>query len=274
MFGAICGDIIGSYYESHSTKNYDFNLFNKDSIFTDDTVLTAAVCDTLLLNSENATFFGKQKRAAEYAYKYKQYYKRYPNAGFGQMFQSWANKTTLSKQNSYANGAAMRTVPIAYAYNNLNEVEVQAKLSSIYTHNHNQAIKGAQAIACVVFLARHNKSKEEILKYIENRYKYNLSISIDLIKSNYVFDSKTAYTVPPAIIAFLQSNSFEDAIRKAVSLGGDADTIACMTGGMAEAYYKIIPEEIKNKCWSKLDIGLKQTIKKFNNKFNLKSFSF
>jgi len=269
VFGAICGDIIGSYYEMNCTKEYDFELFKKESCFTDDTVLTVAVCDAILYNPKVIGIFEQNNRAAEYAYRYKQYYKRYPYAGFGQMFQEWAYNPVLRKQKSYANGAAMRVVPIAYAYDNLKEVELQVKLSCIYTHNNREAIKGAQSIASSVFLARNNWSKEEICKYIESRYKYKLSVSIDDIKTNYVFNSKTSYTVPPAIIAFLQSTCYEDAIRKAVSLGGDADTIACMTGGIAEAFYKFIPEEIKAKCWSKLDSGLKKTIREFCQKFNI-----
>jgi ADP-ribosylglycohydrolase len=270
MIGAICGDVIGSYYEAHCTKDYNFELFCRESCFTDDTVLTAAVCDAILYNqSEVKGLFENNSRAKEYAYRFKLYFHRYPSAGFGKMFQDWAQESTLKKQNSYANGGAMRVVPIGYAYSNLREVLKQAKLSCVYTHNNMEAIKGAQAVASAVFLARNNYSKNEIKTYIEKQFKYNLSEPIEKIQEKFVFDSRASYTVPPAIMAFLQSTSFEDAIRKAVSLGGDADTIACMTGGIAEAYYKSIPKHIEDKCWNALDSELRKTFKMFNEKFPL-----
>lgn len=135
--------------------------------------------------------------------------------------------------------------------------------SCIFTHNNNDAVKGAQAIASAVFLARHNFSKDEIRNYVEMKFKYNLSESIDEIRMKYVFDSRASYTIPPAIMAFLQSSSFEDAIRKAVSLGGDSDTIACMTGGIAEAYYGSIPKHIRDRCWDMLDSEIRKTIRTF-----------
>ena len=256
----------------HCTKDYDFQLFHRESRFTDDTVLTVAVCDAILYNKRATKgIFGNTSRAEEYAYRYKQYFHRYPHAGFGKMFQDWANDTTLGKQKSYANGGAMRVVPIGYAYSKLNEVLKQAKLSCIFTHKNNEAISGAQAIASAVFLASQNYSKIEIKNYIEKMFSYNLSASIEELKDKYVFDSRACYTVPPAILAFLQSSSFEDAIRKAVSLGGDADTIACMTGGIAEAYYKSIPKTIRDKCWDMLDSELRTTIRNFYKCFSLPS---
>ena len=269
MIGAICGDIIGSYYETHCTKDYNFELFRRESCFTDDTVLTVAVCDAIIYNhSEVKGLLENRSRAKEYAYRFKQYSHRYPSVGFGIMFQNWAKEPTLNKQNSYANGGAMRVVPIGYAYSDLDSVLKQAKLSCLYTHNNKEAIKGAQAIASAVFLARQNFSKDEMKNYIQKQFKYDLSEPIEKIKDRFVFDSRARYTVPPAIMSFLQSTSFEDAIRKAVSLGGDADTIACMTGGIAEAYYKSIPKNIKDKCWDMLDSELRKTIRKFNEQFS------
>ncbi len=263
MFGAICGDIIGSYYEHHYTKEYDFELFHNGSCFTDDTVLTAAVCDVLLSHRDTSEKLSDKQYAEEYAYRYRQYYSRYPNAGFGEMFQEWARSDNLYKQKSYGNGAAMRVVPIAYAFDNVEDVLNHAKLSALYTHNNKEAIIGAQAVVASVFLALKGYSKNNIREYISKNFGYNLSVSIDEIRKTYVFDSRTGYSVPPAIMAFLQSDSYEDAVRKAVSLGGDADTMACIAGGIAEAYYKIIPENIRSKCWSLLDSGIKNIIRHF-----------
>lgn len=264
MFGAVCGDIIGSYYERHYTKDYNFELFNIESCFTDDTVMSAAVCDVLLSHSDKNEKISDKQYAYEYAYRFRQYFSRYPYAGFGQMFQEWAKSENLYKQKSFGNGAAMRVVPIAYAFDNIEDVLKHAKLSAIYTHNNKEAITGAQAVAASVFLAINNHSKEKITDYITSNFKYDLSASIDQIRNSYAFDSRTNYSVPPAIMAFLQSDSYEDAVRKAVSLGGDADTMACIAGGIAEAYYKTILEYIKNKCWSIIDISLKNTFRKFN----------
>lgn len=270
MIGAIFGDIIGSYYELCNVKREDFELFVTESNFTDDTIMTLAICETLL-NSDNDEkgLFTKKKRAEKYALHYKMYYKRYPYAGFGQMFSLWASSNTISPQKSYGNGGAMRVIPIAYAFDSLEKVQEEAKISCMYTHKHKVAIKGAQAIATTVFLARMNNTKAEIKSYIEKKYNYNLNFTLDNIRENYIFDSKTSYCVPPAIVAFLESSSYEDAIRKAISIGGDSDTIACMTGGIAEAYYKEIPNSIYEKCWSILDIGMKTTIKAFNEKYNI-----
>lgn len=268
MLGAICGDIIGSYYEVHSTKDYNFQLFNKFSTFTDDTIMNIAVCKTILNNS-NITkgYINSINRAKEYAYQYKIYYKRYSYAGFGQMFSKWANSDCLYIQHSFANGGAMRVIPIAYAYKNLNDILKDTTLSCRYTHNHKEAIKGAKAVSHSIYLALNGCSKQDIKSTIEKIYKYNLSYNLKDIKKDYIFNSATSYCVPVAIICFLQSTDYENSVRLAVSMGGDADTLACITGGIAEAYYKTIPKHIKDKCLSKLDIGLKNVIFEYYNKF-------
>ena len=266
MYGAIFGDVIGSYYEVHCTKDYDFD-FHKDSCFTDDTVLTASVCDAILYNSVETGFIGKRSRAKEYAARYKQYYTRYPNVGFGLMFQKWAKLDHFQIQHSYANGGAMRVVPLGYAYSTIDEVEKQAVLSCYYTHNHPEAITGAKSVASAVYLAYNNVSKESIKRYLEKNFHYNLSINLCDIRDNYKFDSRSSYSVPPAILAFLESTNYEDAIRKAISLGGDADTMAAIAGGIAEAYYKNIPEHIKSFCLKRIDSSLKQTVNAFYIKF-------
>ena len=262
MFGAIYGDVIGSYYEVHCTKNYDFE-FNKESSFTDDSVLIAAVCKAILNNPSEITRWDVRNRSKEYAAQYRQYYSYHPHAGFGNMFAEWARKPNARNGHSYANGASMRVIPIGYAYSTLEQTLLQAKASCIPTHNQREAIKGAQAVASAVFLARKNESKEGIKAFLEKTFKYDLSIPLATIKENHVFDSKTSYSVPPAIIAFLESSDYESAVRSAVSLGGDADTQACIAGGIAEAFYKEIPEHIKRFCDLRIDHSIKSVVREF-----------
>lgn len=268
MLGAICGDIIGSYYEVHCTKDYSFPLFNKFSTFTDDTIMNIAVCKTILDDS-NITkgYFDSMARAKKYAYQYKGYYHKYRSAGYGYMFSRWANSDSLYTQRSFSNGGAMRVIPIAYAYQNLEDVLNQTSLSCKYTHNHREAIKGAKAVSHCVWLSLNRYSKSDIKSTIEKVYHYDLSYSLSDIKEYYSFDSSTSYTVSPSIVCFLQSTDYEDAIRLAISLGGDADTMACITGGIAEAYYKNIPKHIKDRCLSILDIGLKSVIFEYYSRF-------
>lgn len=266
IWGAVYGDIIGSYYEVHCTKNYDFE-FQKESTFTDDTVMTAAVCKAITLDSRPVSAFKLNERALEYAAQYKQFYMNYPNAGYGQMFSDWAKEHGFSKRHSYGNGAAMRVVPIGFAYDTLEQTLLQAKASCMYTHNSREAIMGAKAVAAAVWLARHGKSKDEIKEYIEQNFHYDLSEPIEVIREKFVFDSRAGYSVPPSIAAFLQSEDYESAVRNAVSLGGDADTIACIAGGIAEAFYKEIPQGIRDFCGLRLDGTIKRIINEFNEKF-------
>lgn len=268
MFGAIYGDVIGSYYEVHCTKNYNFE-FQKDSFFTDDSVLIAAVCRTVLNDSSDVSRWHLRARAKQYALQYRQYYSYHPHAGFGNMFIEWAKNPFAGNNHSYANGASMRVIPIGYAYDTLEQTLLQAKASCLSTHNYREAIKGAQAVASAVYLARNGKNKDEIKAYIEKKFKYRLSTPLSVIKENHVFNSRTSYSVPPAIIAFLESSDYESAVRNAVSLGGDADTQACISGGIAEAYYKEIPEHIKRFCDSKIDGTIKSVVKEFNKRFNM-----
>lgn len=268
MFGAIYGDVIGSYYEVHYTKNYDFE-FNKESTFTDDSVLIAAVCKAILENPYEIKRFGMLSRSFEYAARYRQFYSYFPNAGFGNMFSAWAKDINAKNERSYANGASMRVIPIGYAYSTLEQTLLQAKSSCMPTHNHREAIKGAQAVAAAVFLARNGEDKKAIKVYLEEKFKYGLSVSIAEIRENHVFDSRTSYSVPPAIIAFLESSDYESAIRNAISLGGDADTQACIAGGIAEAYYKEIPEHITRFCDSRIDGTIKTVVKEFYRAYGL-----
>ena len=185
------------------------------------------------------------------------------------MFIQWAKNPYARNNHSYANGASMRVIPIGYAYDTLEQTILQAKASCLSTHSHREAIKGAQAVAAAIFLSRKGHSKEQIKAYLEKTFKYNLSASLSAIRENHVFNSRTSYSVPPAIIAFLESSDYESAVRNAVSLGGDADTQACIAGGIAEAYYKEIPEHIRHFCDGKIDSTIKSVVKEFNKRFNI-----
>ncbi|MDE5582329.1 MAG: ADP-ribosylglycohydrolase family protein [Ruminococcus sp.] len=270
MLGAVYGDIIGSWYEAYATKDYNFP-FNSKSKFTDDTVMTTAVCKAILENDSDITKNQLKKRGFEYAVRYKQYYSYFPYAGYGMMFAKWAeDKSRMKIQRSYGNGGAMRAVPIGYAYNSEKQILLQAEASCYYTHNCKEAIKGTQAVAMAVFLARNGENKNNIRKYITKKFRYDLDYTIDDIKPAYSFGSETEYSVPPSIVAFLESHDYESAVRNAVSLGGDADTMACVTGGIAEAFYKDIPEDIKNFCWLKIDYTIKSVALEFCHKYNIK----
>lgn len=262
IWGAVFGDIIGSYYEVHCTKDFDFPLQSRSS-FTDDTVMTAAVCEAIMSNPAPITARELSKRAKEYAAQYKRFYSLYPDAGFGQMFGEWASSDGLYRQGSYGNGGAMRAVPIGYAYDTMEQTLLQAKASCLYTHNNREAITGAQAVAAAVWLARHGKTKDEIKSYLEANFRYELSAPISEIRRSYVFEVRAGKSVPQSIAAFLQSEDYEGAVRNAVSLGGDADTMACIAGGIAEAFYGEIPQHIKDFCALRLDGTIKETINRF-----------
>jgi ADP-ribosylglycohydrolase len=238
MIGAIIGDIIGSVYEFNNVKSKDFQLFCSDSRFTDDTVLTVATMDSLL----NNTLFDVC---------YRKWYRKYSEAGYGGRFKNWAESDS-DPYNSWGNGSAMRVSPIGLYYNELNTVLRKAEESASVTHNHEEGIKGAKATAAAIFYAKKGYSKEYIKNYIQINFKYDLSESLESIRSWYQFDVSCGGSVPQAIISFLESTDFEDAIRNAVSIGGDSDTIACITGGIAEAYYKNIPDFMKKNAFSRL----------------------
>lgn len=256
MIGAIAGDIIGSVYESHCLKTTEFAIFTANSTFTDDTVLTIAVADCILNGKDYATTF-------------KQYARKYPYAGFGGMFFKWAKSDSLEPYNSFGNGSAMRVSPVGFAFDTTEEVLAEAKRSAEVTHNHPEGIKGAQAIAVAIFLARKKESKSKIREFIEKNFGYNLHQTLEEIRPHYYFDETCQGSVPQAIIAFLESDSFEDAVRKAVSLGGDSDTLGCMTGGIAQAYYKTIPDYIIKEARNRLDSELLKVVEQFNIKYCL-----
>ncbi|MBD2342861.1 ADP-ribosylglycohydrolase family protein [Anabaena subtropica] len=246
MLGAIAGDIIGSVYEGNSIKTKDFPLFSRQSRFTDDTVLTVAVAD-VILNTDQFP------RSSRYIDQFKWYYRRYLYAGYGRNFSNWAKSNNNQPYNSFGNGAAMRVSPIAFAFQDLNTVLQQARGSAEVTHNHPEGIKGAQATASAIFLARTGLDKAEIKSYIQTTFGYNLDQTLEQIRPTYQYDATCPGSIPPAIIAFLESTNFEDAIRNAVSLGGDSDTIACIAGAIAQAYYGGVPKAIAQQTLSHLN---------------------
>ncbi|GAB5493733.1 MAG: ADP-ribosylglycohydrolase family protein [Phototrophicaceae bacterium] len=268
MLGAIIGDVIGSVFEKENTKTLDFDLFTRFSRFTDDTVLTIAIADALLHRKKHQWRFIDAHHARKlYANKLKYYGRHFPNAGYGQMFKKWLKHDSVRGYGSYGNGSAMRVSPIGFAFDNIDEVRREAKLSAMVSHNHREGIKGAQAIASAVYLAHIGESKPTICDYIQTQFRYDLSFTLDEIRPNYTFDSSCQNSVPQAIVAFLESDDFEDAIRKAISIGGDSDTIACMTGGIAHAYYQSIPSHIERPTKLILDASFKRVLNQFNEKY-------
>ncbi len=254
MIGAIAGDIIGSVYEWENIKSKEFPLFTKDCKFTDDSILTIALADSILTETS-------------YTENLKKFYKLYPGGGYGGSFQDWAESVSSNPYNSWGNGAAMRISPVGYAYGDLEIVLKKAKEFTEVTHDHPQGIKGGQATAAAVYLARTGSSKDEIIEYITSTFKYDLSKHIDEIRPAYEYDVSSQGTVPQAIRAFIDSSDFEDAIRNAVSLGGDSDTLACITGGIAQAFYSGVPANIEYKVYEILDDRLMDITKEFTLKY-------
>jgi ADP-ribosylglycohydrolase len=234
ILGATTGDIIGSVYEWHNIKTTNFPLFSKHSRPTDDSVLTFATMDAVLNN-------------LTYTEAYQKWSRKYPHAGYGGRFSDWIFSDDPKPYNSWGNGSAMRVSPVGWMFSTLEETLAEAQKSAEVTHNHPEGIKGAQAAASAIFLARNGKSKNEIKAYITSTFNYDLERTIDKIRPAYHFDESCQGSVPEAIIAFLESKDYEDAIRLAVSLGGDSDTIACITGGIAEVFYGGVPDTIAEK---------------------------
>jgi len=254
MIGAIAGDIIGSIYEWDSIKTKEFILFVDDCYFTDDSILTVALADSILT--------GKS-----YTENLKKFYKLYPTGGYGGNFLAWASSENSEPYNSWGNGAAMRISPAGYAYDDLEMTLHKAKEFTEVTHNHPEGVKGGEATAAAIFLARSGSSKEEISEFIVSKFKYDLSKHIDDIRPSYEFDVSSQGTVPQAIRAFIDSNDYEDAIRNAISLGGDSDTLACITGGIAQAFYGGVPDDVENKVYENLDDRLGDITREFMSKY-------
>jgi ADP-ribosylglycohydrolase len=260
MIGAIAGDIIGSVYEYRQIKTKEFPLFHRRCHFTDDSVLTVAVAEAILTD-------GDYRKAVL------QIGRRYPHAGYGSAFAQWLRSPNPKPYNSWGNGSAMRASPVGFAFGTADEVLREAARSAEFTHNHPEGIKGAQATALAVFLARtapiaHTAraahDKELIRQEIASRFGYDLARTVDEIRSSYRFNESCQGTVPEAIVAFLDSTSYEDAVRNAVSLGGDSDTLACITGGIAEAFYGPVLPAIRRKVQEILTPELWEITERFS----------
>ena len=254
MLGAIVGDIIGSAYEFKNTKRKEFHLFTPKSKFTDDTVMTLAVARWLCDDKEHCkeTLVQRMQELG----------RRYPTAGYAGSFMRWLYNPEPQPYNSYGNGSAMRVSPVAFYAHSLQEALGLAKISAEVTHNHPEGIKGAQAIASSIYLARHGATKKEIKSYAEEQFHYDLSPQLDDIRPTYSYDMSCQHTVPQALLAFLEGANFEDVIRSAVSIGGDSDTIAAMAGGIAQAFY-VIPKKLSSYCYALLTPELRGVLNDF-----------
>jgi ADP-ribosylglycohydrolase len=262
MLGAIIGDIVGSVYEWNNNKTKDFPLFTERSFFTDDTVMTIAVAEALMNGGSSDDFIVSMKK----------YGRLYPNADYGGRFGSWLFSDDREPYNSWGNGSTMRVSPCGWAVSlsklaneGIGYAEQLARKSAMITHNHPEGIKGAKVVAGAIYIMRHgkmnfqiNEHKEFVKRYVEDKYDYDLSRTLDEIRPTYRFNESCQETVPEAIIAFLESMDFEDAIRNAISLGGDSDTLAAITGSIAEAAYGV-PEEIALRALRYLDVPLRAT---------------
>ncbi len=268
MYGAILGDIIGSPYERHNIKSKDFPLFSKYSRFTDDTVMTLAVAAGLMSvfnDPDNQIEFGDDINDGNKAMVEESIIRsmktlglKYPNAGYGGRFRDWLENGT-EPYNSWGNGSAMRVSPMAWICSSIDKVRELAGLQAAVTHNHPEGIKGAEALASAIFIARAGGTKDDIREYITGEFGYDLARTCDSIRPGYKFDVSCQGSVPEAIIAFLDSRGFEDAIRNAISLGGDSDTIGAMAGSIAEAFY-CVPAGLKKSCEDILPPNLREIL--------------
>ena len=260
MYGAILGDIIGSPYEfDRSGKTKDFPLFSPESRFTDDTVMTVAVADAFLSCPAGASDEAIRQQLIR---SMQRFGRLHPGIGYGAKFFNWLMTVDPQPYGSWGNGSAMRVSAVGWLFDDLESVLKMARLSAEVSHDHSEAIKGAQATAAAVFLARTGNSKEEIKAYIESAFGYDLSRTCDEIRPGYRHDVSCRGTVPEAITAFLEGTGFEDVIRTAVSLGGDCDTLTCIAGSMAEAFYGV-PDELKQACRQYLSADLAEVLQTF-----------
>ncbi|MCD8291572.1 MAG: ADP-ribosylglycohydrolase family protein [Prevotella sp.] len=259
MLGSIIGDIVGSIYEFDNIKTKEFPLFSKEAEYTDDSILTIATADWLLHGGEVAEYY--LKYATEYPY---------PMGAYGSSFMAWVSRSKKGQQfepyNSCGNGSAMRVGPVGWAFDTKEEVLDAAKKSAECTHNHPEGIKGAQATALCIFMARKGATKEEIRNTIEKEFGYDLQFTCDGIRDSYGWGDTCQTSVPQAIVAFLDGNDFEDCIRNAISIGGDSDTIGCITGSIAEAFYGI-PADIYDKAMEYLPQAFKDIVREFEERY-------
>src|SRR5262245_8175330 len=260
MLGAIVGDFVGSIHEFQATKKKDFLLLDPGCTVTDDSLLTVAVAEWLLRGTDLTTRFHDLVAS-------------YPWAGWGGMFANWARKGDRGPYNSFGNGSAMRVSPVGWAFSTLDETLAAAARSAEVTHNHPEGIRGAQATAAAIFLARTKRNRAAIRREIAARFGYNLDRTVDQIRPSYCFDETCQHTVPEAMIAFLDSTDFTDAIRNAVSLGGDADTLACIAGAIAHAYYAAIPAQLAAAALTSLPEPLRAVWDEFRIRYSVPAYT-
>lgn len=256
MLGAIVGDFVGSRHEFHATKTKDFELVHNACRVTDDSILTIAVAEWILHGTDLVT-------------RFHELVSEYPGAGWGSMFYRWASERHLNPYNSFGNGAAMRASPTGWAFDSVDDTLAAAADSARVTHDHPEGIKGAQATALAIYLARTQRDKAQIRREIAERFGYDLSRTVDSIRPTYSFDETCQGTVPEAIVAFLDAEDFTDAIRNAVSLGGDADTLACITGGIAHAYLGGVPTNLATPALAALPNPLRSVWDDFHDRYNV-----
>ena len=272
MLGAVIGDIAGSVYEFSNTKDYNFEMFPTGSNFTDDTVMTMAVAEWALNNDICADIKAQTKLLESIIVDVAKNVPC-PMGGYGAGFHTWlfhperlidyrTGRIASGRcpYNSWGNGSAMRTSSVGWLYDDMDTTLKVAETAASITHNHPEGIKGAQAVTAAIFMARNGASKEDIKKYITTKFHYNLDQSWEYLHDTYEWDSSCQGTVPQAIISFLSSDDFEGAIRRAISIGGDSDTLACITGSIAEAYYKDIPEYMVSKAMSLLPVRFRKVL--------------
>ena len=266
MYGAILGDMIGAPFEfDRGKKTKDFTLFGKGTEFTDDSVMTVAVAEVLVNIEEKGGFsvhISPEEVRKSLAAAMRKWGRKYPHAGYGVRFSSWIFDETMGPYNSYGNGSAMRVAAVGWLYDSIEKTREAARITSEVTHDHPEGIKGAEAAASAIFLARTGSSKQAIKKYIEDEFGYDLSRTCDEIRPGYHHVESCQQTVPEAITAFLEGKDFEDVIRTAVSLGGDCDTLTCIAGSIAEAFYEV-PDFMIAECKKHLPAEMIAVIERF-----------
>lgn len=261
MYGAIIGDMVGSPFEfDRGNKSVDFEMFTRRSVFTDDSVMSIAVAEALLEAGKGTTI---QKAKWLVIDSMQRWGRKYPNAGYGGKFRCWLTEENPKPYGSYGNGSAMRVSAVGWLYDTIDRTREIARATAEVTHNHPEGVKGAESVACAIYMARTGSSKEEIKEYVIANFHYDFSRNCADIRPTYHHVESCQETVPEAFTAFFEGNSFEEVIRLAVSLGGDCDTLTCIAGGMAEAYYGV-PEHFISECESRLPTDMLQVLKKFN----------
>lgn len=268
MYGAIVGDMVGSVYERHNTTDYHFPLYKfwgqRHSRFTDDSVLTIATASAILKAKES----NQQLTSDIFSAEYKDFYRRFTNRGYGKGFRAWAGEPVGVIGDSYGNGSAMRVSPIGWMAKDLDEALYFAAMTAKCSHAHEEGIKGAQAISASIFMAKTGYSKQEIADFVISKFEYDLDATVQELIPGSSFAACQS-TVPPSIRAFLDSQSYEDALRRAIVMGGDSDTIAAMSGSIAEAYYKGVPVKLRSIAYMLLPISMRKIVTQFRHLYKL-----